>query len=46
MDLPKKEVSSAATPREVDLFAEEALEEVFETIDSLHFNWWNPDPFI
>lgn len=24
-----------ATPREVDLFAEEALEEVFETIDSL-----------
>lgn len=35
MDLPKKEVSSAATPREVDLFAEEALEEVFETIDSL-----------
>lgn len=35
MDSPKKEVSSAATPREVDLFAEEALEEVFETIDSL-----------
>ena len=35
MDSPTKELSSTTTPREVDLFAEEALEEVFETIDSL-----------
>lgn len=34
MELSAEE-SSKATPREVDLFVEEALEEVFETIDSL-----------
>jgi len=35
METSTKELSSATSPREVDLFAEEALEEVFETIDSL-----------
>ena len=34
MESSGKEVTNA-TPREVDLFAEEALEEVFETIDNL-----------
>ena len=34
MESSGKEVNTA-TPREVDLFAEEALEEVFETIDNL-----------